>query len=190
MYPGSASQHCCFCEAFDGDIVVCWKGSEILWRDRFCYFTVFYRLSFANVSYSGGGMKNLTSLWLNTSITWHCEGWGQEFLVQLFKRKLGANIGEEDLILVWMAVGWRRLRQAWSQVGMAARECLMSAFLCQVQGVEMSSLLEHNGKIQCNSQPDADRGSRNLLLSQRKWEQRKLYLKGEFFCRSDRSETA
>lgn len=40
-------------------------------------------------------------------------------------------MGEEDLILVWIAVGWRRQRQDWSQAGMGARECLMSAFLCR-----------------------------------------------------------
>lgn len=40
-------------------------------------------------------------------------------------------MGEEDLILVWIAVGWRRQRQDWSQAGMGARECLMSAFLCK-----------------------------------------------------------
>lgn len=55
----------------------------------------------------------------------------------------------------------RRLRQAWSQAGMGARECLMSDFLCQVQGVEMSSLLQHNGKIQCNSQPDVHWGQQD-----------------------------
>lgn len=63
----------------------------------------------------------------------------------------------EDLILVWKEE--RRLRQAWIQAGIGARERLMFAFLCRaVQGVETFSLLQYNGKIQGNSQPDVHQG--------------------------------